>query len=140
MLYLCHLILYLVVGAVEGRVPGDHGVAEGVPVLLGAVHPQAAGDVLGVDGAVPGQRGVDAAEAGVVRGAGANQRSVSSGVTTNQRPVILHGVTGAADTAESGHGGEAGGEQQEADLQHVQHLWMICKIADNRFMGHLEPR
>ena len=72
MLYLCHLVLYLVIGAVEGRVPGDHGVAEGVPVLLGAVHPQAAGDVLGVDGAVAGQRGVDAADAGVVRGAGAS--------------------------------------------------------------------
>ena len=82
MLYLCHLVLYLVIGAVEGRVPGDHGVAEGVPVLLGAVHPQAAGDVLGVDGAVTGQCGVDAADAGVVRRAGANHRSVSSGVTT----------------------------------------------------------
>ena len=119
-----HLVLYLVIGAVEGRVPGDHGVAEGVPVLLGAVHPQAAGDVLGVDGAVAGQRGVDAANAGVVGRAGANQRSVSSGVTTNQRPVILHGVTGAADTAEAGHGGEAGGDEQEAGPgpQHVQHL------------------
>ena len=124
MLYLCHLVLYLVIGAVEGRVPGDHGVAEGVPVLLGAVHPQAAGDVLGVDGAVTGQRGVDAADAGVVRRAGANHRSVSSGVTTNQRPVFLPGVAGAADTAEAGHGGEAGGEQQEAgpSPQHVQHL------------------
>ena len=102
----------------EGRVLGDHGVAEGVSVLLGAVHPQAAGDVLGVDGGVTGQRGVDAAEAGVVGRAGANQRSVSSGVTTNQRPVFPPGVAGAAHTAESGHHGEAGGDQQEAGHQH----------------------
>ena len=118
MLYLCHLVLYLVIGAVEGRVPGDHGVAEGVSVLLGAVHPQAARDVLGVDGAVARQRGVDAAEAGVVGRARANHRSVSSGVTTNQRPVFPPGVAGAAHTAESGHHGEAGGDQQEAGHQH----------------------